>query len=80
VVRLVLGRAALLAAIGLAAGALLCAGASRYVVTLLYGVQATDVAGYLIAGAAIGLVTLTAASLPAWRAARIDPAITLRQE
>jgi ABC-type lipoprotein release transport system permease subunit len=37
-------------------------------------------AGYLIAAAAIAVVTLSAASLPAWRAARIDPAITLRQE
>jgi putative ABC transport system permease protein len=80
VVRLVLGRAALLALTGLVLGAGLCAVASRWIETLLYGVKAMDLAGYLIAAAAIALVTLSAASLPAWRAARIDPAVTLRQE
>jgi predicted permease len=80
VVRLVLMRAAWLAAAGLAAGALLSVAASRWIETLLYGVKPTDFAGYLIAAAAIALVTLSAASLPAWRAARIDPAVTLREE
>jgi putative ABC transport system permease protein len=80
VVRLVLLRAAWLAAAGLAAGALLCAVASRWIEALLYGVKGGDIAGYVIAAAAIALVTLAAASLPAWRAARIDPAIALRSE
>jgi putative ABC transport system permease protein len=80
VVRLVLGRAALLAVAGLVLGAGLSTVASRYVDTLLYGVKATDLAGYLMAAAAVALVTLLAASVPAFRAARIDPAVTLRQE
>jgi predicted permease len=80
VVRLVLGRAALLAVAGLSAGAGLSFVASRWIETLLYGVKSTDLAGYVIAAAAIALVTLSAASLPALRAARIDPAVTLRQE
>jgi len=80
VVRLVLGRAAWLAVAGLALGAGLSAFASRWIETLLYGVKPTDLSGYLMAAAAIALVTLSAASLPAWRAARIDPAVTLRQE
>jgi predicted permease len=80
VVRLVLGRAAWLAVAGLGAGGLLSFAASRWIEALLYGVKPTDVAGYLIAAGAIALVTLSAASLPALRAARIDPAVTLRQE
>jgi ABC-type antimicrobial peptide transport system permease subunit len=80
IVRLVLGRAVWLALVGLAVGAGLCAVSARWVETLLYGVKPTDLAGYLIAAAAIGLVTLSAATLPALRAARIDPAVTLRQE
>jgi ABC-type lipoprotein release transport system permease subunit len=65
---------------GLSAGAGLSFVASRWIETLLYGVKSTDLAGYVIAAAAIALVTLSAASLPALRAARIDPAVTLRQE
>jgi predicted permease len=80
VVKLVLARAAWLAAAGLGAGALLSIGASRWIETLLYGVKSTDLYGYLIAAGAIALVTLSAASIPALRAARIDPAVTLRQE
>jgi predicted permease len=80
VVKLVLARAARLAIAGLGAGALLSFAASRWIETLLYGVKSTDLSGYLIATGAIALVTLSAASFPALRAARIDPAVTLRQE
>ncbi|HKA02071.1 MAG TPA: ABC transporter permease, partial [Candidatus Solibacter sp.] len=80
VVRLVLARAAWLAVAGLVAGAALCVAVSQWIGALLYGVQATDVMGYVMAAAAIALVTISAASVPALRAARIDPAVTLRQE
>jgi ABC-type antimicrobial peptide transport system permease subunit len=80
VVRLVLARAAWLALAGLFAGAALCVAVSQWIGALLYGVQATDVMGYVMAAAAIALVTISAASVPALRAARIDPAVTLRQE
>ena len=80
VVRMVLARAGWLAAAGLAAGAGLCAAGTRLISGMLYGVQATDAAGYAIAAAAIAVVTLAAAAVPAWRAARIDPAVALREE
>jgi predicted permease len=80
VIRLVLAKAAWLALAGLCAGALLSIAASRWISAMLYGVKSTDLAGYLIAASAIALVTVSAASLPAWRAARIDPAVTLREE
>jgi predicted permease len=80
VVRLVLSRAALLAALGLAGGIALAIAGSRLLASLLFGVKATDVLGYAAAAGAIAAITLAAAAIPAWRAARIDPAIALRAE
>jgi ABC-type antimicrobial peptide transport system permease subunit len=47
---------------------------------MLYGVGAFDPATFL--GAAMVLVSAATAAcaLPAWRAARIDPAVTLRAD
>jgi predicted permease len=80
VVRLVLSRAALLAALGLAGGIVLAIASSRLLASLLFGVKATDLLGYAAAAGAIAAITLAAAAIPARRAARIDPAIALREE
>jgi predicted permease len=80
VVRLVLSRAALLAALGLGGGIALAIAGSRLLASLLFGVKATDVLGYAVAAGAITAITLAAAAIPSWRAARIDPAIALREE
>jgi ABC-type antimicrobial peptide transport system permease subunit len=54
--------------------------ASRALVTLLFGVSRLDPVTYL--GVIAGLVSVAAGAcwVPAWRAARVDPAITLRAE
>jgi predicted permease len=80
VVRLVLARALGMAGAGLAAGAALSVAGARVMATLLYGVQPGDASGYATAALAIVAVTLVAALGPAWRAARIDPAVALRGE
>jgi predicted permease len=79
VLRLVLGRAALLAALGIALGGGLSLWAARYVGPLLFGLEARDPA--TLAGATLALATTAglAAWLPARRAARIDPARVLRE-
>jgi putative ABC transport system permease protein len=80
VVRLVLGRAARLAAIGMAIGIALAVASSRIVANLLFGVTATDArtyAGVLLI--AMPFVVL-AAALPALRAAHVDPMVALRAE
>ena len=69
-----------LAAAGLAAGIALSVAAALVLATLLPGVRPTDAWGYASAAAAIALVTLVAAIAPAWRAARIDPAVALSGE
>jgi predicted permease len=68
------------AALGIAVGLVLCAGFLRVMHSVLYGVKvydATSISAVLIMLAAIALL---AAAVPALRIARIDPAITLRDE
>jgi predicted permease len=80
VVRLVLARALGMAGAGVAVGIALSVGGARLMATLLYGVRPGDAWGYGAAVVAILGVTLAAALAPAWRAARIDPAVALRRE
>ena len=63
-------------AIGLGAAML----ASRALVTLLFGVSRLDPVTYLGVVVLLVAVSAIACSLPAWRAGRVDPAITLRAE
>lgn len=65
---------------GLAVGLLLATLSARLVTSLLFGVSPQD-PGVLGAVSAILLVAALAASvLPAWRAARVDPATALRSD
>jgi predicted permease len=80
VVRLVLTRALGMAAAGVAVGIALSLAGARLMTTLLFGVRPGDALGYGAAVLAILGVTLAAALAPAWRAARIDPAVALRGE
>jgi ABC-type antimicrobial peptide transport system permease subunit len=54
--------------------------ASRALITLLFGVSRLDPLTYLGVVALLLGVALVASWAPAWRASRIDPAITLRAE
>jgi putative ABC transport system permease protein len=78
VVRLVLARVTLLVGAGVAVGAVISLWASRFVATLLFGLEPRDpvtLAGSVAALAAVGAL---AGWLPAHRASRIDPADVLR--
>jgi putative ABC transport system permease protein len=66
--------------IGLAAGLVAAFLLARTLSGLLYAVSARDPVGYLIAPLLLGLVALLACYLPARRAARVEPAVTLRAE
>jgi ABC-type antimicrobial peptide transport system permease subunit len=75
----VLRRVALLVGLGVLAGAAAAWYASKFVSTLLYGVQPRDL-GTMV-GAAVILTSIGALAgwIPARRASRIDPALVLRQ-
>ena len=65
---------------GIAIGVAGAAVFTRSLGSLLYGVQATDPVTFLATPAILGLVGLVACAAPAWRAARVDPAVALRQD
>ena len=79
VVRLVLTRVASLIVVGVVAGAALSWWASRFVATLLYGLEPRDPATFTTAALLLAAIGLLAGWLPARRAARIDPTIVLRE-
>jgi putative ABC transport system permease protein len=78
--RLVVGSALKVVGIGIAVGIAGAAAAGRSLQSLLFGVPPLDLVTYLVSGLALFTVGLIAASLPARRAARIDPVGALRTE
>ena len=79
IIGLVLRRVALLVAIGIVAGTALSLWAGRAVRVLLHGLEPGDPAT-LFGAVVVLLVTAgLAGAIPAWRAARTDPASALRQ-
>jgi hypothetical protein len=65
---------------GLALGVLLWLPLQGLVRNLVFGLSPRDPATLLIAALILSLVGLLAAALPAWRAARVDPAQALRAQ
>jgi putative ABC transport system permease protein len=77
---MILGRGMKLSAIGLFAGGALAAGLGALLRTLLYGVTLAAPGIYAATAAALVLVAMVACVIPAQRAARVDPAVALRNE
>jgi ABC-type antimicrobial peptide transport system permease subunit len=80
IVTLVLRRTLTLTALGIALGVFTSVAATRAITSLLYGVSPVDALTYLGVVVLLGAVALVAGSVPAWRAARVDPALPLRAE
>lgn len=80
IARSVLGRSLALAAGGVVLGVLLAAVSSQLLQSLLFGVEALDGWTFVLCSSLLILVALTAAALPARRAAKIDPIQALRVE
>ena len=78
IVALVVRQAMTLTGFGVVLGLCAAAVASRALITLLFGVSRLDPITYLGVIGMLGGVSAIAAWVPAWRAARVDPTITLR--
>jgi ABC-type antimicrobial peptide transport system permease subunit len=79
VVYLVLRRLALLIAVGLVLGIGGSLGLSRFIGALLYGVDPRDAVTFTASAAAVVVIAVLAASVPAIRSSRIDPGQVLRE-
>jgi len=80
IVMLVLRDSLWLLAVGLAIGVPATVFAMRTASTLLFGLSPTDPATIAGATALLGAAAGLAASIPAWRASRVDPQVALRSE
>jgi putative ABC transport system permease protein len=80
VLRLVISRGMILVGVGLVLGTAGAIGATRLVEGMLFQIDATDPATFLVMTLCFLTVALGACMLPAWRALRVDPLETLRVE
>ncbi len=80
ILRMVMGEAGILLAIGVIVGTGLALALGRTASSLLYGLHAYDPATILMAVLALAIVAAAASYLPAFRASRVDPMAALRDE
>jgi putative ABC transport system permease protein len=79
VVRVVMRRIVIIAAVGISCGAVLSVWAAQFVRTLVWGLEPRDPVTFLTAAAMLSAVAVFAGALPAWRATRTDPASVLKE-
>jgi predicted permease len=80
VLTLILNRGLALAGIGLAVGLAASALLTRFISSQIYGIHAYDPVTYVVVTGLLVAVSLLASAAPAWRAARVDPMKTLREQ
>ena len=80
VLRLVLGQGLRLTLVGVGVGLLAAFACTRLLASLLYGVDASEPGVFLGVAAGLAAVSLLASWIPALRASRVSPAISLRSE
>ena len=80
VLSLVVGQGMLLATAGIVLGLVVALGVTRVVSSLLIGVSPQDPLSFTVVSAFLATVALVASIIPARRATRVDPIISLRAE
>jgi ABC-type antimicrobial peptide transport system permease subunit len=79
ILKLILGKGFVLAAVGIVTGVLLAAFGATMMASLLYGVRPHDPAVFLAVPSLLLAVAILASYIPARRAAKVDPMIALRE-
>jgi len=79
-VAMIMGQGLSLTGLGALTGIGLALATARLINGLLFGIAGTDPGTYLAVTLLLGVVAALACLLPAWRAAGVDPAQTLRSE
>src|SRR3984885_11092540 len=80
VVRLILGSSARLGLLGCVIGGIAAVFATRFLRSLLFDVDPLDPVVIVLAAISIFLLALAASTIPAYRAARVEPVDALRAE
>jgi predicted permease len=80
VLRMIVRRGLTLALIGSVAGLVISAMITRLLSGMLYGIRPSDMVTFATVTALLLLVSLTASTVPAYRAAQLDPMETLREQ
>jgi putative ABC transport system permease protein len=80
ILRLVIRQGMTLTSVGIVIGLCGAVAASQALVSLLFAVTPLDPFTYVGVIALLGGVSVAACGVPAWRAARVDPSITLRAD
>ena len=80
VFRMVVGQGLVLTGAGVLVGSLSAFWLTRFLESLLYGVTSRDPATFIAVSLFLVLTAIAAAYVPASRAARLDPAVTLRSD
>ncbi|MCZ6752648.1 MAG: ABC transporter permease [Acidobacteria bacterium] len=80
ILRLVVGEGLKLAVLGVAIGLVASLSITRFISSLLYGINTTDVVTYVSVALLLITIAVLASYVPARRATRVDPMLALRTE
>jgi putative ABC transport system permease protein len=80
VFQMVIGQGMMLAMIGVVVGLVASFGLTRLMTTMLFGVEPTDPATFVVISMLLTVVALAACYVPGRRAVKVDPLVALRNE